>query len=282
MGATNRNGNTMDASGSFNPGTSTVTWTVKDASGNASSCSTTVVVNHALSGAIPNVYAVNPGGLPNTIYIGYGPGALTLTAVPSGGTAPYTYVWSTGATSPSMNVSPATTGNHPYSVTITDAAGCTTVASTVITVVDVRCGNKMDKVIVCHIPPGNPGNAHEICISPNAVATHLTLHGDMLGACVSEVHEIARARNFGAEESIDMMSVQPNPSRGQFELKVPGIGKAEITIFNSNGRLVQKKSVQLNGKLPVMFDLNKEAAGVYMIQVNVDGKVQTQRVVVQR
>ena len=40
-------------------------------------------------------------------------------------------------------------------------------------------------VDVCHIPPGNPENAHTITISENAVNAHLD-HGDQLGACESE------------------------------------------------------------------------------------------------
>jgi hypothetical protein len=39
-----------------------------------------------------------------------------------------------------------------------------------------------DKVLICHIPPGNEGNAHTIRVSENAVPAHLA-HGDSLGAC---------------------------------------------------------------------------------------------------
>ncbi len=38
------------------------------------------------------------------------------------------------------------------------------------------------KVTICHIPPGNPDNAHTIEVSENAVAAHLA-HGDTLGPC---------------------------------------------------------------------------------------------------
>lgn len=41
------------------------------------------------------------------------------------------------------------------------------------------------KVVICHIPPGNPGNAHTIEVGQPAVAAHLA-HGDTLGACPSE------------------------------------------------------------------------------------------------
>jgi len=40
-----------------------------------------------------------------------------------------------------------------------------------------------DKVLICHVPPGNPGNRHEISVSPSAVPAHLA-HGDNVGPCV--------------------------------------------------------------------------------------------------
>ena len=42
------------------------------------------------------------------------------------------------------------------------------------------------KVDICHVPPGNPGNAHTISVSQSAVAAHLA-HGDSLGACECRV-----------------------------------------------------------------------------------------------
>ena len=50
------------------------------------------------------------------------------------------------------------------------------------------------KVTLCHIPPGNPDNAHTISVSVNAVAVHL-MHGDHCGPCELEakVHELELA-----------------------------------------------------------------------------------------
>ncbi len=46
------------------------------------------------------------------------------------------------------------------------------------------CGNNDKKVMLCHVPPGNPANAHTLCISPNAVDAHLENHeGDHCGPC---------------------------------------------------------------------------------------------------
>lgn len=41
-----------------------------------------------------------------------------------------------------------------------------------------------NKVVICHIPPGNPENAHTIVVSENALPAHLA-HGDTEGPCPS-------------------------------------------------------------------------------------------------
>lgn len=46
-------------------------------------------------------------------------------------------------------------------------------------------GAGQDKVTICHVPPGNPSNAHTIRVGAPAVAAHLA-HGDSLGACAGE------------------------------------------------------------------------------------------------
>ena len=45
---------------------------------------------------------------------------------------------------------------------------------------------KSGDVTICHIPPGNPRNAHTIVISSSAVSAHLA-HGDYLGECQPQV-----------------------------------------------------------------------------------------------
>jgi len=37
--------------------------------------------------------------------------------------------------------------------------------------------------LICHVPPGNPANEHDICVGPPAVQAHLDRHGDRLGSC---------------------------------------------------------------------------------------------------
>lgn len=49
-------------------------------------------------------------------------------------------------------------------------------------------GNEETKVTICHIPPGNPDNAHTISVGESAVDAHVA-HGDTLGACESDAGE---------------------------------------------------------------------------------------------
>ena len=45
------------------------------------------------------------------------------------------------------------------------------------------CSGK--KASICHIPPGNPANAHSLCVGKSAVKAHLA-HGDYEGPCTGE------------------------------------------------------------------------------------------------
>jgi len=44
-----------------------------------------------------------------------------------------------------------------------------------------------DKVVICHVPKGNPDNAHTISVAESAVKAHVKQHGDTMGACPAYV-----------------------------------------------------------------------------------------------
>src|ERR1044071_3629514 len=119
-------------------------------------------------------------GNDTTIYRGYAPlGCVDLTATPTG-TPPFTYLWSNGATTQTINV--CDTATTVYTVTVTDASACVASDNVTVNVVDVRCGPHNMKVLICHRPPGNPFNSQTMCVSSHAVNAHLA-HGDHLGIC---------------------------------------------------------------------------------------------------
>jgi hypothetical protein len=55
-------------------------------------------------------------------------------------------------------------------------------AALIVAVAVMAAGGPADRVTICHIPPGNPGNAHTITINLNALPSH-EAHGDFLGEC---------------------------------------------------------------------------------------------------
>ncbi|MCH8318537.1 MAG: PKD domain-containing protein, partial [Bacteroidetes bacterium] len=72
-----------------------------------------------------------------TVYIGYTPQECAiLSAVASGGDPPYSYAWSTGETTQNITVCPAITTT--YTVTVTDANGCSSSDEVTVNVIDVR------------------------------------------------------------------------------------------------------------------------------------------------
>lgn len=130
-----------------------------------------------------------PDGWCATVYNSiYQPGKCTdLTAAGSDGQAPYSYAWSTGETTATINV--CTTTPTSYMVTVTDASGATAVGEYNVNVIDARDPRKpTKKVIVCHLPPGNPANMQEIRIGIPAIPAHVDPNrghnsGCKLGPC---------------------------------------------------------------------------------------------------
>jgi hypothetical protein len=267
-GATSRSGNGTDASGAFNTGISTITWTVIDIHGNVNTAAITVTVNAAVNANIPDVYAMNPEvDTKNTIYVGYGPTALSVTAQATGGTAPYSYLWTTGATTQSISVSAA----GIYTVTITDAVGCTTTASIEMKTSDVRCGNNNDKVKICH-------NGHEICVASEAVQEHLD-HGDYLGSCTTASVALVREGSILEEAASYSVVVYPNPVSELLNIRVSKLESgATVLLFNANGAIV------LNQRLTnatQAISLKGLTTGLYFVQVRNGNQQITQKVIKQ-
>jgi hypothetical protein len=252
-GATTGSGSGANASGAFNTGTSTIIWTVTDVHGNATSDTTSVTVNPAISAAIPDVYAMNPAvDEKNTIYLGYGPTSLTIAVVPQGGTLPYRYVWNTGDTTASISVGAAGT----YSVTVTDSKGCTTTASMVINTLDVRCGNNDTKVMICH-------NGKTICISKDDVQDHLD-HGDYLGGCIVRMARLADTTKLIAGNT-SAITVYPNPVNEKVIIRLGTLNTgALMQLYNANGILV--KTVRLVNNTTTL-SVQTLPAGVYYLSV---------------
>jgi len=201
--------------------------------------------------SIPDVYALSSAvDAKNTLYLGYGPSSLTLTASAQGSSG-YTYSWSTGDQTQSINVSAAGT----YTATVTYAGTCQSSASVTMNSLDVRCGIDNSKVMVCH-------NNKTICVASDAVQAHLN-HGDFLGSC--DQRNSSSQTQFGGLAPDERFAIYPNPVKDQLNISLSSLdSKATALLFSSTGQLV--RSCQLLQKRQAM-SLDGLPNGTYFLVV---------------
>ena len=151
----------------------TYTCTVTDANGCITFASTTLTE--------PPQLTINAGS--NAIvYLGYPDSSCTILTATGlgGGVPPYVLTWSTGSHAASIDVCP--TATTVYTATITDANNCSFSDQVTVCVIDVRCGNNLDKVVICHKTgsASNPNNT--LCVALSGAKNHIA-HGCQLAEC---------------------------------------------------------------------------------------------------
>jgi hypothetical protein len=129
-GATSRNGTGTDASGLFNPGLSTITWTVNDGCGNASTCAANVTITVTPTATISypaGPYCTDNGTLQNPTLTGTGAyTGGTYSSVPAGLSINPT----TGAITPNASA----VGTYNVTYTIPASGGCPAVPSNTVVI----------------------------------------------------------------------------------------------------------------------------------------------------
>jgi hypothetical protein len=282
-----------------NLGANTVVLTVKDIHGNVSTCNATVTVVGEIPtcsiAAVPtdNTYT---GGINTNLYLGYGAQNTTLKVTAPASGAPYTYSWSGAAvnklsstTSGAPVFTPTVAGVYTFTVVSTNKYGCTTSCSITICVKDIRVpGTDGKKVYVCHVPPGNPGNANTLSISVNAVAAHMEHSTDKLGTCDQVCGAPVTARTMSTPNTVKppvsttqtlsvkvetmvvsaelKANVSPNPTSSTFVVRAESSSKENVTIriVDAAGKIHEMKNAGANTNV-IMGGALK--SGAYFIEV---------------
>lgn len=243
-------------------GNNSIEFTVTDINGNTN----TTYVNITVVGSTPTAtIQIIPsettftGGNANNIYLGYGAQSARLNVTANGG-APYTYSWtgSTGLnnyTSSNPVFTPSTAGNYSFTVSVTNASGCTTTASISFCVRDIRVpGSNGKKVYLCH-------NNQTLELNINAVDAHLRNHsGDKLGSCTQQGCTVTTSNSIGSftqtisDETVNAIEVKvlPNPSSDYFTLKISSKNQSpvQLRITDASGRAMETRN-NLNGNSTV-------------------------------
>lgn len=229
-----------------------------------------------------------------TVYYGYTPQSCAqLSGSATGGCAEYNYSWSAEGINISedsdLSVCPDQTTT--YTLEVTDQNGCSSNSSVEICVTDVTCyaGNSgVQKVEICHIPPGNSGNAHTICISEDAVADHLA-HGCQLGSCEeqsfcppNEVNNDSDAITSAARSYDLEISIYPNPSSSIFNVsyRISSIELITFEVTDLTGRVIKKhKYLPSSTEGTYEIDLSNANNGSYIINSYVGNEKNRQQMI---
>jgi hypothetical protein len=224
------------------------------------------------------------GAQPRTIYSGYGAQTVTLKGAATGGVGGYSYTWApaTGLSSTmGSTVTASPTVTTTYTLTATDANGCTAATSTiVVNVLDVRCGNKNEKVIVCH-------NGHEICIAPSAVPAHLDGHpGDVLGSCSAVFNQSASTTApVAGSQPATVLEAYPNPLSTSTTVRFHQVetAPAHVLLYDGQGHTV---AVLFNGvaeaghDYSLLVNATELPTGIYLCRYESAGQSTVQRLTI--
>jgi beta-propeller repeat-containing protein/type IX secretion system substrate protein len=210
--------------------------------------------------------AIDPGGAPNTIYLGYGPQSVTLTA--SGGESyswsPSTYLNCTNCAVPVMT--PTSAGSYTYTVTATNFCGRTGTASVTIDVIDVFGGN--NQATICLNGKTKEVNYHAL--------PALTAHaGATLGPCPLK----AGAEIAVVPSEFSLAQNYPNPFNPTttIEYGIPEEGTVRLVVFDLYGRevAVLVDEVKEPGTYHAQFAATELSSGMYMYQLEWNGSIQS-------
>ncbi len=211
----------------------------------------------------------------------------------NGGTTPYTYLWSNGATT--RNIQGVAAGS--YTVTITDATGCTSTASA-----SVADNSNVNVTFSSQNPSGGNNNGS---ITANASGgstpyTYLWSNGGTTaqisglaagtytvtitdGNGCTKISSVTLSGSVGVAQVTDiaLIKVYPNPSKDvcNIMIELNRAQNVEMKMFNSLGQQVWSQSEKdfKQGIVPV--NVSTLSAAVYTIQLSINGSIETLRFV---
>ncbi|WNJ18558.1 T9SS type A sorting domain-containing protein [Pontibacter sp. G13] len=234
----------------------------------------------------------------------------TASVLATGGTPGYTYAWSNGGNTADLTGIPAGT----YSVTVTDANGCTSNESAIVTgpsdfainfQVIPNIGGTPDTYsgqIVTSVSGGTApytfawvggttdtsgvglSNLNQLC----GATYYLTLT-DANGCVTTDSVEVGVAldgvtcmtiSNDPYLAGFSSISVYPNPTHGllNLDLEMKDLQSVTVDVMNANGQIVLRHAAGVVGQLQHTLDLSNQAAGIYLVRISTPAGSVTRKV----
>ncbi|MBU6206044.1 MAG: T9SS type A sorting domain-containing protein, partial [Bacteroidetes bacterium] len=278
------NGNTYTQDGTY-------TWTGTNALG----CDSVVTLHLTLSPMLINTYDnTTPENLcGDMIYYNC---LLSIGAVVSGGSAPYNFVWNTGATSQVINnlCNPGL-----YSVFVTDATGCTAqgfrlmqqvlpgVLMVSISGPSVLCRNFGPAILT--VNGGYPESIYQwsngATTQSIAVSETGTYSVTVSGICylgTASKNVIINECRIGEIVNTASVVLYPNPTNTNINLVINAVSETQTTIRITDllGRvMLNENEALIGGNNTITYNMSDYAAGVYLVHVGNGNSQQVYKVV---
>ncbi|XOV66618.1 MAG: choice-of-anchor L domain-containing protein [Fluviicola sp.] len=224
-------------------------------------------------------------------------GAIDITV--AGGTSPYTYAWSTGATTEDLTG----VGAGAYDVTVTDDAGCSfsesftvnTIGSPV-NVTDTLIGNAscatcndgyIDLTVAVNGDPftylWNTGATSQdiTFLLPGTYTVTIT---NVWGCTTTQTFEVKDVTGLEDLSSFELM-VYPNPSQGIFnvEFNNAGTNDLHLKVTDATGRIVSDLGKLQDDEGSLQLDLSPYQTGMYFLQIeSATHTIRVERLIVKR
>ena len=153
---------------------------------------------------------------------------------------------------------------------------------------DWKCGN--NKILICHVPPGNPSNPQTICISKNALPAHFNNHdGDHVGPCMecpAAVEEDTNGDNDRSNQAVELTDITlfPNPALDNVNIRYSAKSDSKVVVRVSDvlgtSQIVETYAAQ-KGENNFNLDVSAFRNGVYLIKIQVGKEIHALRFVVE-
>lgn len=134
-----------------------------------------------------------------------------------------------------------------------------------------KCGAGSQKVLICHITPGDPTDRNTICVPPSALPAHLA-HGDYIGPCDVTICD-PRDGDIGSNELLGKETkdvlLYPNPatSLAYLDFTVLAGNPATISICNNYGKELYSRQFTALPKGQFIIPLDGYNNGFYFLSI---------------
>lgn len=217
---------------------------------------------------------------------------------PTGGTAPYTYLWSTGATTAGLSGLSGGT----YNGTITDANGCTLSSPTGFTINEPD-SLSIQGIVTDETAAGADGAINAVVAggtSPYVYdwdngATTEDLTGldqgtytltatDANGCFESATFTVDGPVGISELDKDGVVTIYPNPASSNLSITIllPEVAPVTVKIFDMKGGLVQELSGNALQNHNLLLDVSNWAVGVYNVTITSMDETTTKRISVNR